>query len=403
MSMSDGVTLTTTNSPTYQRNDISLSRNASGNLVWLDAVKHFLRNLSKPAFLSTIRSHLVGQGHLPSAVTPETLAGLLVQETKKPGSLLKVLPGLLFTVVPSPASAMQASNERYRHRYKKLRKLVREMTFVNAAVCDEIVRMEEQIQKARDERSFLLRKLLQYQTVNELASLVSQAQAALVSPSQVPPGGSTGLVSSGSLAKEKKKHSLVDDIGTSKSKKHKREATAKKFFVQQIPLDDVGRPLFPIVVDGLTVHSLGEIVHDRQAFHTEQHIYPVGFCSSRTFDDVKNLGRKCLYTCKILDGGEVPRFEIVPESSPETLVMGFTAQGCLNELLRIINASRKEDQLEFSGQGEDFFGFAHPTIQNLIQSCPGARKCSSYKWTKFKVCKFGRDPGQTIAEDSQQK
>lgn len=28
--------------------------------------------------------------------------------------------------------------------------------------------------------------------------------------------------------------------------------------------------------------------------------------------------------------------------------------------------------------GADFFGFSHPTIQNLIQSCPGARKCS--KW-----------------------
>lgn len=28
--------------------------------------------------------------------------------------------------------------------------------------------------------------------------------------------------------------------------------------------------------------------------------------------------------------------------------------------------------------GADFFGFSHPTIQNLIQSCPGARKCTKY-------------------------
>ncbi|MEE6520888.1 hypothetical protein FKM82_018843, partial [Ascaphus truei] len=39
--------------------------------------------------------------------------------------------------------------------------------------------------------------------------------------------------------------------------------------------------------------------------------------------------------------------------------------------------------------GADFFGFTHPTIQNLIQSCPGARKCVSYQWMKFEVCKPG--------------
>uniref|UniRef100_A0A4W2IEC7 Transforming growth factor beta regulator 1 n=1 Tax=Bos indicus x Bos taurus TaxID=30522 RepID=A0A4W2IEC7_BOBOX len=42
--------------------------------------------------------------------------------------------------------------------------------------------------------------------------------------------------------------------------------------------------------------------------------------------------------------------------------------------------------------GADFFGFSHPTIHNLIQSCPGARKCVNYQWVKFDVCKPGDSP-----------
>ena len=37
--------------------------------------------------------------------------------------------------------------------------------------------------------------------------------------------------------------------------------------------------------------------------------------------------------------------------------------------------------------GLDFFGLSHPVIQNLVQSCPGARKCPRYKWVKFEINK----------------
>ena len=39
------------------------------------------------------------------------------------------------------------------------------------------------------------------------------------------------------------------------------------------------------------------------------------------------------------------------------------------------------------GKGPDFFGLSHPVVQNLIQSCPGAKKCDGYKWIKFEVNK----------------
>jgi len=39
------------------------------------------------------------------------------------------------------------------------------------------------------------------------------------------------------------------------------------------------------------------------------------------------------------------------------------------------------------GKGPEFFGLTHPVVQNLIQSCPGAKKCQGYKWIKFEVNK----------------
>lgn len=43
--------------------------------------------------------------------------------------------------------------------------------------------------------------------------------------------------------------------------------------------------------------------------------------------------------------------------------------------------------LEPSARGADFFGLTHPVIQNLIQSSPGAKRCSNYKWVKFEISK----------------
>ena len=36
-----------------------------------------------------------------------------------------------------------------------------------------------------------------------------------------------------------------------------------------------------------------------------------------------------------------------------------------------------------TGSGPEFFGFSHPTIQNLIQHLPGAEKCSKYQWVDY--------------------
>lgn len=99
--------------------------------------------------------------------------------------------------------------------------------------------------------------------------------------------------------------------------------------------------------------------------------------------------QKCLYTCQIKDGGVQPQFEIVPEDDPENAIVSSSANACHAELLKAISATMGKLMSNLLPSGADFFGFSHPTIHNLIQSCSGARKCVNYQWVKFDVCKPG--------------
>nr|CAD7577538.1 unnamed protein product [Timema californicum] len=141
--------------------------------------------------------------------------------------------------------------------------------------------------------------------------------------------------------------------------KPKKTSTPKaKKIVQPITLDMTGRPVFPIVLGGLTIHSLGEVVSDRPDYHSEELIFPVGFCSSRMYGSLKD-----------------------PEKND-----------CHTLLLHKINLSLGFEVVSTRGRGPEFFGFSHPTILNLIQSSPGTRKCASYKWSRFEVSKTGEPP-----------
>ncbi|XP_028022590.1 transforming growth factor beta regulator 1 [Balaenoptera acutorostrata] len=301
----------------------------------------------------------------------------------------------------------KSQNEKYRLKYLRLRKAAKATVFENAAICDEIARLEEKFLKAKEERRYLLKKLLQLQALTE-----GEAQVAAPSHSSSLPltygvassvgtiqgagpisGPSTGAEEpfgkkSKKEKKEKGKENNKLEVLKKTSKKKKMEAGARKL-VQPIALDPSGRPVFPIGLGGLTVYSLGEIITDRPGFHDEGAIYPVGYCSTRVYASVKSPDRECLYTCQIKDGGTQPQFEVVPEDDPQNAIVSSSADACHAELLRTISAAMGKLMPSMHPSGADFFGFSHPTIHNLIQSCPGARKCVNYQWVKFDVCKPG--------------
>ncbi|XP_039265211.2 transforming growth factor beta regulator 1-like [Styela clava] len=253
------------------------------------------------------------------------------------------------------------NDEYYRKKYKRLRKTVIEIVHQNGALCEEIARTEDKISTVKAERKYLLKKLMQYEKPN-LNSLKS----------------SKGNKSQKTANTKVKKSSKTFGEGTTKTGQQKAKCT----MVNPIQVDNNGRPIFPIEIGDLSVYSIGEIVHDRPNYHNRKFIFPVGYCSTRSFNSISSPESECLYTCKIFDDSISPRFEISPEDAPEITFLSQSISEVYASFL-LAAAPQNPDNLTLSEY--DFFGLSHPIIQNLIQSLPGASECSGYEWKKFEV------------------
>lgn len=428
------------------------------NLTWLDAAQIVLEEAGRPMHIKEIKQRIIDRG-LVQSNAKSSLEAVMYRETQKGSRRFKRIENrngvfaLLtdderqqalraFTAQPFLATPAQPSfsstgsgpplpsftsppgvsepktkvkkvlrksqNEKYRLKYLRLRKAARAMIFENAALCDEIAHLEEKFVRAKEERRFLLKSLLQHQSLpeGELHSATSTSASAPAAFSSTGAGGSIlgvpavlgpsapggedgGSKKSKKDRKDRGRENGKEDVLKKVSKKKKVLEGGARKLVQPIPLDASGRPVFPIVLGGLTVYSLGEIIPDRPHFHDDSAIYPVGFCSTRMFASMKSSEQQCLYTCQIKDMGSGPQFEIVPEEDPQNAIVASSALTCHANLFKAIGAMRGKPLTNIVPSGADFFGFSHPTIQNLIQSCPGARKCVNYQWVRFEVCRPG--------------
>uniref|UniRef100_A0A8C1TES5 Transforming growth factor beta regulator 1 n=1 Tax=Cyprinus carpio TaxID=7962 RepID=A0A8C1TES5_CYPCA len=399
------------------------------NLTWLDAAQIVLEEAGRPMHIKEIKQRIIDRG-LVQSNAKSSLEAVMYRETdeERQNALHAFSAAATYSSsgsgssmgpMPSPTSHPESrpkvrkgprknQNEKYRLKYMRLRKAARAMIFENAALYDEIAHLEEKFVRAKEERRFLLKSLLQYQSLAEGESVPTPSCSTHtpVALSSSTPGGAalpgshsqaTGLSGSeDSLLKKPKKERKErgrengrEELMKKICKKRKVTEGGVRKLVQPISLDSSGRPVFPIVLGGLTVYSLGEIITDRALFHDETAIYPVGFCSTRVFASMKNPDQKCLYTCQIKDIGQGPQFEIAPEDDPQNAIVASSALTCHANLLKAIAAQRGKSLTNIIPSGADFFGFSHPTIQNLIQSCPGARKCTNYQWVRFEVCRPG--------------
>ncbi|XP_048747050.2 transforming growth factor beta regulator 1-like isoform X2 [Ostrea edulis] len=319
------------------------------------------------------------------------------------GMILKNVPASRVVVGSKPGVVTRTVPVNpYLKRWKRLKKVIKDLMFVNASVCDEVVHVEEKIAKVKEERRFLLRKLLHYESLKD----------GLPAPGKVSPGGSSGkslipaaesnseptIIKSKSKKKasgsseKKKMASAIPSVAkeileTMQVKPKKSKSQVTKRVVPQLQLDSMGRPIFPLVMGDLTLHSLGEVVVDRPSFHSVQCIFPEGFCTTRYYASTVLPDKKCLYTCKISSSIKGPQFEIDADDDEDLVISSHSIADCHNQLISIINKSRGMEILEPSGRGADFFGLTHPVVQNLIQSSPGAKRCSNYKWVKFEISK----------------
>ncbi|KAG6816817.1 hypothetical protein H0H87_002660 [Tephrocybe sp. NHM501043] len=157
--------------------------------------------------------------------------------------------------------------------------------------------------------------------------------------------------------------------------------TTKSFSIPVVPRDKQGQPMLPLNVGIMTVISLGEVCM-REHFHTERYIFPVGYEVTRRYLSTIDPTHEVVYHCTILDGGDGPKFQIVPSDVPDRPVIAGTATGAWSSIVKQANAIRNR-QHSNSVSGPDFFGLGQNTIKHLIQELPNAGRLRDYVWQKF--------------------
>lgn len=160
-------------------------------------------------------------------------------------------------------------------------------------MCDQVFQLQEKIIGLKEERAFLLKRTYSYeagkgqnQDISDLLPSKMQAVSSTYPPK--PPN---------------KKREAGNDKGKGK---RPQQASLKRKIITPVPVDNLGFPVFPVNLGSLSIYSLGDLITDRPSFHTEDLIYPVGFCSTRVYGSLSDPSTPCIYTCTILDGGVGP-------------------------------------------------------------------------------------------------
>lgn len=222
----------------------------------------------------------------------------------------------------------------------------------NAALCDQVSQIQESIVTVKEERRFLLKKLMDLNP--ELALELSKKQNQASNESSEKP--------------------------THTRKPYKKRAKKNQDLqpVESISLDSNDAPSYPIELGSIKILNIGQIIYDRSNYHTDSWIYPSGFVSTRNYADIKNKDGKCMYTCRITENGDFPRFEIVPDSDSQFVIAAPTPDLCHAALIQTINENTGQN-MELSAQGEWFFGLSQSAVISILENNPDIKKCSKFQ------------------------
>ncbi|GAA5802135.1 hypothetical protein HPULCUR_007596 [Helicostylum pulchrum] len=152
--------------------------------------------------------------------------------------------------------------------------------------------------------------------------------------------------------------------------------------VQPIERDTEGNPRLPQQIGVLTVLNLGKISTEKDTFHNERYIFPIGYTVRRTYPSMIDPNNNTIITSTILDGGDGPRFHVLAADQPAEPIVANSATGAWTVVVRKSNEIRQREHSN-SASGPDYYGFKHPTIAKMIQDLPGARQLKNYVWQNF--------------------
>ncbi|CAO3589640.1 unnamed protein product [Absidia cylindrospora] len=159
----------------------------------------------------------------------------------------------------------------------------------------------------------------------------------------------------------------------------------------EVDRDDGGNYILPVEIDSWTVVDLGTVVYDRPAYHNQRYVYPVNYTVRKWYRSMVDAKSDTQYTCRILDNGREPKFEVTADDCPMTY-SGPTPTTVWTIIVRRAFAIRNQEY-GHNPVGPDFFGLRKNTIAKMIQDLPNVDKCSQYVWQTFEPARFNK-PGR---------
>ncbi|XP_069741952.1 transforming growth factor beta regulator 1 isoform X3 [Narcine bancroftii] len=199
------------------------------NMTWLDAAQIVLEEVGRPLHIKEIKQRILDRG-LVQSNSKSSLEAVLYRETQKGSRRFKRLENKngVFALQDSKPKLKKilkkALNEKYRVKYLRLRKSVKALIFENAALCDEIAYMELKFFRTKEERRFLLKRLLQHQSISDGTELTGSAGVILAPTVHSAPAGGSQVAGVPSLpATPVASTSAGEEALGKKSKKDKRD------------------------------------------------------------------------------------------------------------------------------------------------------------------------------------
>uniref|UniRef100_A0A1D1ZF79 Transforming growth factor beta regulator 1 n=1 Tax=Anthurium amnicola TaxID=1678845 RepID=A0A1D1ZF79_9ARAE len=162
--------------------------------------------------------------------------------------------------------------------------------------------------------------------------------------------------------------------------KKKRDDRTDAKRVEPLPMNPDGTLRLPVTIgkgtNEVTIYKIGNIVWDREAYHTNRYIFPIGFMSKKQYLSAVDVTKRTTYTSEILDGGDTPIFQVTAADQPGRKFSASSSSGVWKKILDEINCQGVPSKTHASGP--EMLGLSHLGITKYIQELPGAEKCTKY-------------------------
>jgi len=173
------------------------------------------------------------------------------------------------------------------------------------------------------------------------------------------------------------------DRGLLSSKSPRRTGKSSELIERYRTLqrDEEGDLIFPIQAkQGASIISLGDVVFDRKLFSSSKYIWPNGFESQRVHPSYLEPSQRVIYTSKIVDAGDRPKFAVIASDDPDNPIIANSASTAWTNVITKVNYAKDPDKRRktCTVSGPEMFGYNDPLIIALIEELPNSDKVIKY-------------------------